>query len=307
MMLGNLQPGEIVGELRAAGIRLRIGPFHINVRSEDALFASTFGLLYADFPLLATNEPAEFRIELDHPKGIRRWWRPQVRFLLDDSQPFEPFPKSHAMPLFEWGFNWCIYEHIHEFLIMHAAALEWGGRALIMPAPPGSGKSTLCAALTHSGWRLLSDEFALIRKPDSKIVPIPRPIGLKEHSIELIRGIAPSARFGPVFSDTRKGSVAHLKPPTDAVSGAEVVAAPAWLVFPRYEAGTRTTLQPLGKASAFVRASNNCFNYGALRKTGFTLLSAVIDECDCYELRFGDLNQALDQLKPLSENLRRVA
>jgi predicted ATPase len=30
---------------------------------------------------------------------------------------------------------------------------------VILPAPPGSGKSTLCAALVTRGWRLLSDEL----------------------------------------------------------------------------------------------------------------------------------------------------
>ena len=35
-------------------------------------------------------------------------------------------------------------------------------RAVILPAPPGSGKSTLCAALVNRGWRLLSDELTLV-------------------------------------------------------------------------------------------------------------------------------------------------
>jgi hypothetical protein len=40
--------------------------------------------------------------------------------------------------------------------------LERGGRALLLPAPSGSGKSTLCAGLAFNGWRLLSDELALL-------------------------------------------------------------------------------------------------------------------------------------------------
>ena len=110
-----------------------------------------------------------------------------------------------------------------------------------------------------------------------------------------------------VFADTRKGNVAHLKPQLDAVSRADETAAPAWLVFPRYEAGVRASLASLGKATAFVRASHNCFNYAALRKTGFMVLSDVVAACDCFELRYGDLSEALDQLKPLSEHLRPAA
>jgi HprK-related kinase A len=298
-MLHELSKQEVQAELRGPGIRLRVGPFGVTIRSDDALLASTLHSLYADFPLLPENEPSDFRMRLVRPLGLRRWWRPQVRFLLDDAQPFEAFSSRLAIPLFEWGFNWCIYEHAHEFLIIHASVVERGGRALIMAAPPGSGKSTLCAALAHRGWRLLSDEFALIRKTDGRVVPIPRPIGLKEKSIELIRGLAPLAEFGPVFADTRKGNVAHVRPPTDAVARATETAVAAWLVFPRYEAGVCAAFQSLGKASAFVKASSNCFNYDLQRETGYALLSLIVEQCACFDLHFANLDQVLELLDPL--------
>jgi HprK-related kinase A len=296
-MLHELSQREILEELRGPGIRLRIGPFGVTIRSDDMLFASTLHTLYADFPLLPRSEPSDFRMRLLRPVGLRRWWRPKVEFCLDDTRPFEPFPRHLAMPLFEWGFNWCIYEHAHEFLIIHASVVERGGRALIMPAFPGAGKSTLCAALAHRGWRLLSDEFALIGKADSRVVPIPRPIGLKENSIDLIRGLAPLAQFGPVFVHTRKGSVAHLRPPTDAVARAAETAVPAWLVFPRYEVGARAALLSLGKASAFVKVSTHCFNYDLLGETGYVLLSKIVEQCSCFDLHFADLHQALELLE----------
>jgi HprK-related kinase A len=298
-MLHELSQREILEELRAPGIRLRIGPFGVTIRSDDVLFASTLHKLYADFPLLPRSEPSDFRMRLVQPKGLRRWWRPKVRFYLDDEQPFEPFPRHLATPLFEWGFNWCIYEHAHEFLIIHASVVERDGRALIMPAPPGSGKSTLCAALAYRGWRLLSDEFALIRKTDGRVVPLPRPIGLKERSIELIHALAPLAEFGPVFTDTRKGNVAHLRPPTSAVDRASETAVAAWFVFPRYAMGAPAALQTLGKAAAFVKASRNCFNYDLLGEAGYDVLSRLVEQCACFDLQFAELDQALELLATL--------
>jgi len=298
-MLNELSQREILSELSGPGRRLQIGPFGVTIRSDDMLFASTLRLLYADFPLLPLNELPDFRMRLQRPRGLRRWLRPKVRFYLDDLQPFEAFPRPLTMPLFEWGFNWCIYEHAHEFLIIHASVVERDGRALIFPGPPGSGKSTLCAALSCRGWRLLSDEFALIRKSDGQIVPLPRPIGLKNRSIELVRGLAPLAQFGPVFTDTRKGSVSHLRPATSAVGRASETAIAAWFVFPRFEISAQTTLQPLGKAAAFIKASSNCFNYDLLRETGYDLLSSLVEQSACFDLQFAELDEALERLETL--------
>jgi HprK-related kinase A len=297
--LGELSPNEVQARLRNEEVRLRIGPFSISVSSDQPGFWPAFHFLYQDFPLLGHDHPVEFRIGLYYPSGPRRWIRRQVLFFLDNATPFEPFTSSLALPFFEWGFNWCVYEHVYEYLVMHASVISQNENALILPGPPGSGKSTLCAALTHSGWRLLSDEFALIDLASGAIRPLPRPIGLKEESISVIRAFSRHAEFGPIFLDTRKGTVAHLRPPSTAVASAEQVAMPRWLVFPTYAKGANNALKPIDKMAAFARASDNCFNYRTLGGKGFVSLSRMIDLCECFEVEFDDLDaaiQALDRL-----------
>lgn len=88
-------------------------------------------------------------------------------------------PVGHAFPQLEWAMNWCISTQANFYLLLHSAVIERNGFAAIMPAPPGSGKSTLCAALINRGWRLLSDELALISLHDQNIYPLARPVGLK--------------------------------------------------------------------------------------------------------------------------------
>jgi hypothetical protein len=48
---------------------------------------------------------------------------------------------DQTYPMFEWGLNWCIASHAHSFLVIHATVVERGGRAMVLPAPPGSGKA----------------------------------------------------------------------------------------------------------------------------------------------------------------------
>jgi HprK-related kinase A len=166
-------------------------------------------------------------------------------------------PTRRQLACLEWGLNWCVSSHCHQYLIIHAASVERNGAALILPGPPGSGKSTLCAGLVTRGWRLLSDELTLLEFPTGNIVPLPRPVSLKNASIDAIRRFAPNAKLGPPVHDTVKGSVAHMKPPTESVHRATEVARPRWIVLPRYEHGAAVQLTALSKARAFMHLADN--------------------------------------------------
>jgi HprK-related kinase A len=241
----------------------------------------------------------DFHIGLTRPRSFRRWWRPQVRFTLDISAPFEPYPLSHAFPLLEWGLNWCIAMRAHQYLMLHAGAVGREGRALLLPAMPGCGKSTLTAGLSLRGWRLLSDEFGLYDPLARSIAPLPRAIPLKNASIAAIQTFEPRAHLGPLFRKTRKGGVRHLRPPGDSLARQTEDAAPLWVVFPQYLAGQPTLLDPLDKSLAFTRLARNSFNYELLREQGFHALCDLIGRCDCYRLTYGRLESAISALDAL--------
>lgn len=253
----------------------------------------SLALLYADFPLESHHGFADFHVRLTTSMGMRRWWRPQALFFFEDQSPFEPLPLRVAVPFLEWSLNWCVSHHAHQYLIVHAGAAERGGRALLLPAPPGSGKSTLCAALAHRGWRLLSDELVLVRPRDGRVTPLPRPVSLKGQSIQVIRDYLPEATIGPATSDTRKGTIALVRPPRDAVARALEPADPAWIIFPSYQPQAPARLEPLPKARAFLRIAESCFNYSLHGARGFELLARLIDSCDSYEFSYSDLDQAI--------------
>jgi hypothetical protein len=259
-----------------------------------------FQLLYNDYPLLAEDTGlTDFHIRVARPAGLRRWFRPQIQFILEGVVPFEPFPLRLALPLLEWGLNWSVANYAHQFLMFHAAVVEQGGQALILPAPSGGGKSTLCAGLISRGWRLLSDELTLIRPCDGRLVPAPRPVSLKGPSIDVIRDFAPDAVFGPVYRDTRKGTVSLLRAPTESVARAAELARPSWIVFPSYEPGVPAELRPLSRARAFLRILEQAMNYTLLGVKGFETLADVMDACTCYEFRYGNLEEGVARLNQL--------
>ena len=191
--------------------------------------------MYGEFSIKEPGEFADFHIKMAQGKGLRRWIRPQVNFHFDGIPSFKPLPENQAFPMMEWGLNWCISSHCHQFLIIHAAVVEKNGKTVIMPAPPGSGKSTLCAGLVHRGWRLLSDELTLIDMKTGLIQPMARPINLKNQSIDVIRKFQPDVVMTRPVSDTIKGTVALLRPPAESIRRISEPGIPAWIVFPRYQ------------------------------------------------------------------------
>jgi HprK-related kinase A len=300
--VSGLAPSELEYRLKQAGIVLQTGSFITHLQTSIPGVAECISLLYADYPLLEQTDFADFHVSLALPGNLRRWFRPQVLFLFDGSPPFKPLPLDQAFPMLEWGLNWCVSSQANRYLIIHAAVIEKGGYAAILPAPPGSGKSTLCAALVNRGWRLLSDELALIRVSDGKLIPLPRPVSLKNQSIDIIQNFEPGAVFSRKVNDTMKGTVAHMKAPTDSINRAAETAQAAWVIFPKYQAGASALLETLPRSRAFMRIADNAFNYSLLGVRGFEAMAGVIDATLCYDFTYCNLDDAIETfaaLKPL--------
>jgi HprK-related kinase A len=249
--------------------------------------------VYRSYPVDPPEGMFDVSVELRRAAGLRGWLRPQVELHCDGVRELEPFPLDTPLPLLEWGTNYALASRLYCYLLLHAGVVERDGIAILMPAMPGSGKSTLTAALSLSGYRLLSDEFGVVRLADSALLPMLRPVALKNESIDVIAQTFPDAVIGPRFPKTHKGTVAHLAPLQSHVDARHVAAVPGLVVFPRYEAGATIDLAPVSRARGFARLAVNSFNYDALGPDGFDALGAIAQRCTCWTLRYGDLREAI--------------
>ncbi len=300
MRIAQLSTTELPARLAGEGVLIPCGSFSVNLRSDLAPLAVGVGQLYADFPVLQRADTfVDFEVEVRAPSWLRRHARPQAVLHCDGRVPFKPLPMNQAMPMLEWGLNWVISSHAHDCLVLHAAVVERDGRALVLAADPGSGKSTLCAALVHRGWRLLSDELALVSLSDGWITPIARPISLKNASIEIVRALGPEVVISDVCHDTAKGSVAHMRPPTASVMAIDQRVRPAMLVFPRFGADEALSSRPEGRAHALVELTRHAFNASVLAGEGFEALCRFIENVETHRITYSSFDQVLPEIERL--------
>ena len=302
--IGELSTPQLAARLADTGIRLDLGVFAVRVRSRCSEFAYQLARTYPAFPLTQSDDWADLHIDIRPSDGLRRWVRRQVTFWCDGSAPFEPFPAESALPLFEWGCNWVIGQRANHLLLLHAGAVERDGLALVMPAVPGSGKSTLTAALAMRGWRLLSDEFGAYDPVADCFCPLLKPVALKNRSIDVIREFAPDAVLGPVFAKTRKGDVAHLASPPQAVIARGRTAAPGAFLLPKWQAGAALRLEPLVENRLFPALAFNAFNYGLLGRVGFDAAVGLVRRCPGWQLVYSDLDEAVTAIDRLWHGVR---
>jgi hypothetical protein len=258
--------------------------------------------LYSDFVLAHPDEFVDFDIGLNSA-GITRRLRREAQFLFDKKSPFDAIPIDQAYAFLEWGMNWCVSMHANEYLKLHAAAVSKDGHAIIMPGIPGAGKSTLCAALGLSGWRILSDEHAMIPPGTNDVVPLCRPVSLKNESIDVIRSFSPDAVFGPVSEETHKGVVAHMKADIQSGSHEQKNITAKLMIFPQFARDEAQQLTARRRTESFILAAYHSFNYSLLSETGFESMKTLIENVECFDLVYHDLNWAVDAVNQLSDSL----
>ena len=299
MRVAELAASALRDRLREDGIALDFGAARARIRADAPGFAETFALVYQGFEVLPSAGFFDVTVRLRRSRGVRRHVRQQVELVADGRVMFAPFPADTHLPLLEWGMNFLFAERLGFHLLLHAGVVELDGRAVILPAMPGSGKSTLTAALAASGFRLLSDEFGIVRFGDGQLLPLLRPVALKNQSIDVIANFAPQVTIGPRFPRTRKGTVAHLVPDRQAIENRHVPAKPALIVFPRYDPTVACLVKPEPRSRAFSRLSMNSFNYEMLGPVGFEAARRLIESCRVHRLIYRDLDRAIAAIRDM--------
>lgn len=276
-------------------ILVRVGPASFRIGAAWRAPVAALADLYCDYPAASAIPDATVRLEPTRP--WRRWLRPSVTIGGDYTLPeVAPLPLAHGLLAAEMAMNLQMALGWRRHLLLHAAVVERGGRALVLTGASGSGKSTLAALLMRRGWRLLGDEFALVEPTSGLLHPFPRPISLKNASVALL-GERQGSRWGPLLTGTPKGDIRHLVPDGRALAAIDEPARPALIVFPSFGfADARRAMPP---SEAFVRLTQASTNYVALGEAGFGALTRLVRDVPAVALDYPDSDAAFEAIDAL--------
>jgi hypothetical protein len=183
-----------------------------------------------------------------------------------------------------------------EFLVLHAGAVSWAGRGIILPAPPDSGKTTLTAALTRVGFSYLTDEAAPLDPTTGLLYPFPRALWMDAPSIDVVPRLRQDLPQDVLVASRPRYQVAAEELRAGAVGGPCPV---RYIVAPAYATGSAVELEPVSRAEAVVSLAQNSFNFATLGRPGVSLLAKVVAGAVCYRLRMGSLEGAVDMVREL--------
>ncbi len=165
---------------------------------------------------------------------------------------------------------------------LHAGAIEFEGRGLLLLGDKGSGKSTLAASLG----RYFTDELAFVEHGTTTLRAFPKAATIKAGSFALFEE-------SRTWSDAVRGPVRYHQPPERA--DPEAALALSALVFPHYApgAGRCVELDPVEAAAALIA---QLFG-GLARHVGAAQTVRALSGLPACALHFGSTEQAAELLR----------
>jgi hypothetical protein len=204
----------------------------------------------------------------------------------------EDVPLPSAVSYFLWDVNRRVVEGFPGLLV-HAGAASRAGLAVLLPAPPDSGKSTLVTGLVDAGFGYLSDEMVPLGGAPGLVDPYPKPLWLDRGSVDAVAGLLDRIPADDLRYMDRHW---HLAPDVVRAGAVSEPTAAGLVVFPAYRAGGTTLLEPISRGAALADLVRNCFNFPRFGHAGLVALRDLVAGCDCYVLEVADLGEAVHRV-----------
>ncbi len=211
----------------------------------------------------------------------------------DDVPVFSDATAFHVLGTLLWHVNaQATQRTMPGHVLLHAAAATWDGRAVVLPAPMESGKTTTVTGLLLAGFGYLTDEAAAVSLTDLHVEPFHKSLSVDNGSWPVLAGLR---------EQDAGGMPAQWQVPVSSLGTSSLSSrAPvAFVVLPKYVAGADTVLEPLTPATAALELCASTFQFLADPIRNLEGLATLCRTVECYRLTIGDLDAAVTLVREL--------
>lgn len=192
------------------------------------------------------------------------------------------------------------YEHVRDYILLHAASVTKNGRAILLPGKADSGKTTLTIGLMNHGYKYLTDEISAIHHETIEIAPFQRPIYASGWTRPLRQWVSKDFK---VYHYREKDDTIQrwqcLVPQGEAVMPKGARWKIDWIIFPRYTPKGKVILKPLDPAKAVMALMQRGWNQRLFPDRGLKIYTGLVRRAQCYTLEMGDLEEACKLIEGL--------
>ena len=189
----------------------------------------------------------------------------------------------HDLPMFVMdAVIRALIEDLSPAVALHAGAVLWQGRSVLIAGPSGAGKSTLVAWLAAHGFGYLSDEVVFVLNDEGEILGAPRALLLKPGSAGKIGALE---IFRNSTTPLANGNLLLRPPSAPDSSGASVC---GLILFPRFDPAARAaSITPIGAAKAGLHLMQCNVSARKMTDGGLGTTAALARKAPAAVLRFG--------------------
>lgn len=180
-------------------------------------------------------------------------------------------------------------DYLDEFVRIRGGSAVVGRGGLLLPTPEDRPEiATLVAMLLTRTAAYLGDEISLLDPVHRRLHPSPFPVLVDVVGASRLPIIGPGAPRRSKRSEPGRYAVT----PEALGSGRADPAGVAWIVFPSFEPGAPTRLEPAGGSSAVFGLSQACANLDVWEERALELFRGLVEEAAISRLVIGSMEEA---------------
>ena len=237
-------------------------------------------------PFLVSG-PSSSALEVIVEKGNRGWFaRPEG----------DPPTEKDLWGALIFVRNWIVessLDRAEHLVSLHSAVVVRAGRAILLIGDAWAGKTTLTLRLVKKNFSYFSDDVAPIRLQDGRVLPFPKPIGIKHQTWEEMRHYwEPLPAWLPVPADS------FLLPAATLFDRRATEAVVDLVVFLHFAPTREQHLRTIGRAQALAFSGRHV---RGLLPEHLPHLSRMCSQARSVELTYRSASDAADAVLELAE------